>query len=55
MASKSMKKCMKSLAAVAALKILPAAVCLEGFFTYQNKENIKNYCKMTIFHCFLLF
>ena len=45
----------ESSATVAALMHLPTNICLEWFFTNLKQKLPKNYCKITIFHCFLLF
>ena len=39
MASKNIKKCVKSFATEAALMLLPTSVCLEWFLNNQKKKN----------------
>ena len=44
-----MKKCVKSFATVAALMLLPTSVCLEWFFTNQEKKLSKTTVKWLFF------
>ena len=52
MASRNMKKCVKSFATVAALMLLPTSVCLEWFFTNQEKKSPKTTVKWLFFTVF---